>query len=97
MRQTAPSVAVASVVLMAPLRLGRPAPHLHVVRFVLVLQIELFLRYMIKAALGSVPSQETELLETTIGVNSYWAQGLKPPPHFYDHGARLYDEPPPLL
>ena len=28
-----------------------------------------------------------------IGVNSYWAQGLKPP-HFYDHGARLYDEPP---
>ena len=30
-----------------------------------------------------------------IGVNSYWAQGLKPPPHFYDHGARLYDEPPP--
>ena len=32
-----------------------------------------------------------------IGVNSYWAQGLKPPPHFYDHGARLYDEPPPLL
>jgi len=30
---------------------------------------------------------------TNIGVNSYWAQGLKPP-HFYDHGARLYDEPP---
>jgi len=29
----------------------------------------------------------------TIGVNSYWAQGLKPP-HFYDHGARLYDERP---
>jgi len=29
-----------------------------------------------------------------IGVNSDWAQGLKPPPHFYDHGARLYDEPP---
>jgi len=29
-----------------------------------------------------------------IGVNSYWAQGLKPPPHFYDYGARLYDEPP---
>ena len=29
-----------------------------------------------------------------IGVNSYWAQGLKPPPHFYDHGARIYDEPP---
>ena len=28
-----------------------------------------------------------------IGVNSYWAQGLKPP-HFYDHGALLYDEPP---
>ena len=28
-----------------------------------------------------------------IGVNSYWAQGLKPP-HFYDHGARIYDEPP---
>ena len=33
-------------------------------------------------------------LGPTIGVNSYWAQGLKPPPHFYDHGARLYDEPP---
>ena len=32
--------------------------------------------------------------ETAIGVNSYWAQGLKPPPHFYDHGARIYDEPP---
>ena len=31
--------------------------------------------------------------EYTIGVNSYWAQGLKPP-HFYDHGARIYDEPP---
>jgi len=30
---------------------------------------------------------------SSIGVNSYWAQGLKPP-HFYDHGARLYDEPP---
>jgi len=29
-----------------------------------------------------------------IAVNSYWAQGLKPPPHFYDHGARIYDEPP---
>ena len=29
-----------------------------------------------------------------IGVNSYWAQGLKPPPHIYDQGARLYDEPP---
>jgi len=23
-----------------------------------------------------------------IGVNFYWAQGLKPPPHFYNHGAR---------
>ena len=32
-----------------------------------------------------------------IGVNSYWAHGLKPPPHFYDHGARIYDEPPPPL
>ena len=31
---------------------------------------------------------------TAIGVNSYWAQGLKPPPHIYDQGARLYDEPP---
>ena len=31
-----------------------------------------------------------------IGVNSYWAQGLKPT-HFYDHGARLYDEPPPTF
>jgi len=50
---------------MAPLRLGRSAPYLHVVRFVLVLQIELFLRYVIKAVLGSVPSQKTELLETT--------------------------------
>ena len=30
---------------------------------------------------------------TYIGVNSYWAQGLKPP-HFYEHGARLYDELP---
>jgi len=30
----------------------------------------------------------------SIGVNSYWAQGLKPPPHFYDHGARICDEPP---
>jgi len=30
----------------------------------------------------------------SIGVNSYWAHGLKPT-HFYDHGARLYDEPPP--
>jgi len=29
----------------------------------------------------------------SIGVNSYWAHGLKPT-HFYDHGARLYDEPP---
>jgi len=40
---------------------------------------------------------DLRLVETarlTIGVNSYWAQGLKPPPHFYDHGARLYDEPP---
>jgi len=33
-------------------------------------------------------------LHVFIGVNSYWAQGLKPPPHFYDHGARIYDEPP---
>jgi len=33
------------------------------------------------------------LHDLRIGVNSYWAQGLKPP-HFYDHGARLYDEPP---
>jgi len=33
-------------------------------------------------------------MKECIGVNSYWAQGLKPPPHFYDHGARLYDEPP---
>jgi len=32
-------------------------------------------------------------LHGLIGVNSYWAQALKPP-HFYDHGARLYDEPP---
>ena len=32
-------------------------------------------------------------LSRNIGVNSYWAQGLKPP-HFYDHGARIYDEPP---
>ena len=31
-----------------------------------------------------------------IGVNSYWAQGLKPS-HFYDHGARIYDEPPPTF
>jgi len=29
---------------------------------------------------------------TSIGVNSYWTQGLKPPTD--DHGARLYDEPP---
>ena len=29
----------------------------------------------------------------TIGVNSYWAQGLKPP-HFYDYGARICDAPP---
>jgi len=36
----------------------------------------------------------TRSYTTVIGVNSYWAQGLKPPPHFYDHGARLYDEPP---
>ena len=36
----------------------------------------------------------TRSYATVIGVNSYWAQGLKPPPHFYDHGARLYDEPP---
>ena len=82
---------------MAPLRLGRPAPHLHVVRFVLVLQIELFLRYVIKAVLGSVPSQETELLETTIGVNSYWAQGLKPPPTFMIMGLAYMTSPPPLL
>ena len=33
------------------------------------------------------------LLTLAIGVNSYWAQGLKRP-HFYDHGACLYDEPP---
>ena len=38
--------------------------------------------------LGSQPAGDVN-----IGVNSYWAQGLKPP-HFYDHGARLYDEPP---
>jgi len=36
----------------------------------------------------------TRSYATVIGVNSYWTQGLKPPPHFYDHGARLYDEPP---
>ena len=39
---------------------------------------------------------EQRRLVISIGVNSYWAQGLKPP-HFYDRGARLYDEPPHFL
>jgi len=34
-------------------------------------------------------SRFTRYEAMNIGVNSYWAQGLKPPPHFYDHGARM--------
>ena len=41
-----------------------------------------------------VPGRRTGIdKRLSISVNSYWAQGLKPL-HFYDHGARLYDEPP---
>jgi len=69
------------------------------VKFLIDLQIlgcELHKKTRLAAGLCSAHPEPLAVItgrEGDIGVNSYWAQGLKPP-HFYDHGARLYDEPP---